>query len=40
VASSNNPLVARYRQMAAQLVNPSGLSANLMPEVEASVAHK
>jgi pilus assembly protein CpaE len=40
VASSNNPLVARYRQMAGQLVNPSGLSANLMPEAEASVAHK
>jgi pilus assembly protein CpaE len=40
VASSNNPLVARYRQMAGQLVNPSGLNANLMPEAEASVAHK
>ena len=40
VASSNNPLVARYRQMAGQLVNPSGLSANLMPEAEAPLAHK
>jgi pilus assembly protein CpaE len=39
-ASSNNPLVARYRQMAAQLVKPIGLSAKEVSEVEASLAQK
>jgi len=40
MASSNNPLVARYRQMAAQLVNPSGTSAKHTPDAEASLSHR
>jgi Flp pilus assembly CpaE family ATPase len=40
VANSNNPLVARYRQMVMQLTTPSAPSVRPMAEAEAPVAHK
>jgi hypothetical protein len=40
VANSNNPLVARYRQMVMQLTTPSAPSVRPMAEAEAPVAQK
>ena len=40
VANSNNPLVARYRQMVMQLTRPSAPSVRPMAEPEASASHK
>ena len=40
VANSNNPLVARYRQMVMQLTTPSAPSVGPIAEAEAPVAHK
>ena len=40
VANSNNPLVARYRQMVMQLTRPSAPSVRPMAEAEASASHK